>query len=349
MSFRASGCLVIAMPLLCVSCGQQVDLFGKSRVSSGRHHTDALIPETQNMNPESEAIQPVPTEPETGEVVALLFGSFPGFHANKNSLNKMRGILQDPRSGIKPDRIIVVEDASKDQVMSLTGQYAANAGQMFWYFFGHGSPDGTLHAWDPNANLEPSKPSYDDGEHDSQGFKFTEVADVIRGARTRPLQKFFVLVDTCFSGNVVNGTTPVITEDGSVEQVKNQMQKMNIAIADTLNQGLDRGGAYDAPIYRQALALSSVDKNHEGFVIQGSKKYAEDDANTEVVDDSDWISGFAVLLNNGFQQLKQDQQGAPLRGLLTYAQENGVKVDGVTPIYRAYPQDILEMPIVTGF
>jgi len=84
----------------------------------------------------------------------------------------------------------VVNDATRDQIVRATKEAAIAAGEngtIVWYFSGHGDEGGSLMS---TTGMLP----------------FRDVTAAIRSVRRTPVKRMFVFLDSCYSGQNVDGT-----------------------------------------------------------------------------------------------------------------------------------------------
>lgn len=124
--------------------------------------------------------------------IALLFGAANGLPGIQDDLNHMKQVLEDPQGG-NGFQVVMLTDASRDQILSATQEAAVAAGEngtIFWYFSGHGAESGDLMT---TGGMLP----------------FSKVTDTIRSARQTPVKRMFAMFDSCFSGQMVNGSAAI--------------------------------------------------------------------------------------------------------------------------------------------
>ncbi len=124
--------------------------------------------------------------------IALLFGAANGLPGIQDDLNNMKQVLEDPQGG-KAFEVVLIEDASQGQILKATQDAAIAVGEngtIFWYFSGHGASDGELMT--------------------TQGMlPFSLVTETIRSARSTPVKRMFAMFDSCFSGQMVDGSAAI--------------------------------------------------------------------------------------------------------------------------------------------
>jgi hypothetical protein len=124
--------------------------------------------------------------------IALLFGAANGLPGIQDDLNHMKQVLEDPQGG-NGFQVVVINEATRDQILSATQEAAVAAGEngtIFWYFSGHGAESGDLMT---TGGMLP----------------FSKVTDTIRSARQTPVKRMFAMFDSCFSGQMVNGSAAI--------------------------------------------------------------------------------------------------------------------------------------------
>lgn len=124
--------------------------------------------------------------------IALLFGAPNGLPGIPDDLETMKAVLEDP-SGGNGFKVVLINEATTKQILDATRQAAIDAGEngtIFWYFSGHGAESGSLMTV---GGMLP----------------FSEVTDVVREARQTPVKRFYAMFDSCFSGQMVDGSAAI--------------------------------------------------------------------------------------------------------------------------------------------
>ena len=124
--------------------------------------------------------------------IALLFGAANGLPGIQDDLNHMKAVLEDPQGG-NGFQVVMINEASRDQILKATQDAAVAVGEtgtLFWYFTGHGADSGDLMT---TGGMLP----------------FLKVTDTIRAARQTPVKRMFAMFDSCFSGQMVNGSAAI--------------------------------------------------------------------------------------------------------------------------------------------
>ena len=124
--------------------------------------------------------------------VALLFGAANGLPGIEDDLNHMKAVLEDPQGG-NAFEVIVINNASRQQILEATQDAAVSVGEtgtLFWYFTGHGAGSGDLMTT-------------------GGALPFAQVTDMIRGVRQTPIKRMYAMFDSCFSGQMVDGSAAI--------------------------------------------------------------------------------------------------------------------------------------------
>ncbi len=124
--------------------------------------------------------------------IALLFGAANGLPGIPEDLESMKAVLEDPAGG-NGFKVVLINEATTKQILDATRQAAVDAGEngtIFWYFSGHGAESGSL------MTIGGMLP-------------FSKVTDVVREARQTPVKRFYAMFDSCFSGQMVDGSAAI--------------------------------------------------------------------------------------------------------------------------------------------
>lgn len=241
--------------------------------------------------------------------IALIFGAendLPGVERDVISLNKL---FQDPTFGFQ---VTVKDRATSTTMIQESGKAAASLDEdstMIWYYSGHGSEDGSLFA------------------EDQQSVYMRDVINAMAAVRKTPFKRLIVVIDSCFSGQNVDGTAAILS--GSESQASLAGAVTNIH--STLNNSV--GAPANNRPFEQAIILAAARSNQTssdaGDQMGGVFTYS-------------WRTTIAKMLTS-----KTGTIGDMLTGTIAATRQNGEgDPDPQVPVFRASPQSILNEPLV---
>lgn len=242
-----------------------------------------------------------------GNNFAVMFSAPGGLSGPPTDIRKMKELLEDPDQeyGFK---VSTLDNATQSNILTMTKEAAKNADTLLWYFSGHGAEDGSIAAED---NL----------------FKFSMISSAIKEVRTRPLKRLIAIVDICYAGNLVNGTTPIIdepdAETGPSGETKSSFQEQSEEqaelLVDNIFDSFDTNiKGYDKTLYEQAFVIVSSRKDETSNDL-GAEEGGE----------------FTKALRESWKTLKDtNREKATIRNL---AETTAKATSGHHPVYRAYP------------
>lgn len=202
--------------------------------------------------------------------VALIIGAPRNLSYVDKNLAMMKSMLESPDMAynfeIKQLWMPTPEDVyqATQQLAPLVGE----GGTFLWYFSGHGGPSGSLAAEVGSIN-------------------FDRVSEIIKASRSKPLPRFVVIAQACYSGQLVNGDMAVgrndslglagsgmsYSEDDYAQTVVNgavgglaprgasrladQLLVMSSSEKDRLSMGGGQGSAFTRAFYDTFMALRS--------------------------------------------------------------------------------------------
>ncbi|MEI6398683.1 MAG: caspase family protein, partial [Pseudomonadota bacterium] len=153
-------------------------------------------------------------------------------------------LLKDPKLGYE---VVVINNATSDQILSKAqeiGQGLAPTSTVFFYYSGHGSDDGSLI---------------------SQGFNPFRMSDVAKrisqGYGKGKFKRFIAVMDSCFSGQNVNGDDAMFLAGTKAKTKKSEQQMLQSSLGFISSEMKPKADG-DLP-FEQALILSAAQKNQE--------------------------------------------------------------------------------------
>ena len=245
-----------------------------------------------------------PADP-TARNVAFLVGSENDLPGVARDIFEVTKLIQGSKLGYE---VVALNKATKSQILSKAqeiGKSLSANSTVFFYFSGHGSEDGYLFA------------------QGFQEFEMSEVAKSIgQGTSQGHFKRFIAIMDSCFSGQNVNGQEAMFLA-GSSPQTSSRQVVLSKAV-DTIASGLVPRAQSGLP-FEQALIVGASKKNQTandmGSTIGGAFT-------------SSWRKILARRLN-----------GAPvtLAAILNEAKDMTVRQTGgeQVPVWKAMPESML--------
>jgi len=264
----------------------------------------------------------LPFDPSANNV-AVLFGASNGLQGVNTDLRELQKTFSDPALGFK---VQAHAEASSQSIIANSAKQAAAVGDngtLLWYFSGHGAENGLLQT---NGGM----------------LNFASVAKSMREARGKPFKRLIVIVDACFSGNMVDGLTAV-RNNYSVSNIDHESSALasgtgfgltaideQAAVTKTLNNAFgafsNQGGAVyrSAPLYEQLLVISAARKSEPSLDLGARAGGA-----------------FTMIFRNSLAKLQKSNQQATVRDWVTQVQDSTRRTFGHIPSYRAEPADLV--------
>lgn len=245
--------------------------------------------------------------------VAVLMSGSHEQHIPKN-VGMIREVLSDPGAGYN-FTIVERQKVTNEQAVETTMEAAkqvGDGGTLLWYFSSHGAPNGALRTF-------------------SRQLKLKQITDGIIAARGGvPLKRLVVIVQACFSGQIVNGSAAIqrstggpVSDDGTFmpNQYMTQLFNDNEAV-DITNSDSNYSPKY-GQLAEQLLVMSASAKSQYSM-------YSGDG------------SHFTKALYKTFKTFG-NSHGTTMRTFLEAVQKN---VRSSKPQYRAEPESlILDEPL----
>ncbi len=242
--------------------------------------------------------------------IALVFGAANGLPGITDDLNTMKQVLEDPQGG-NGFQVIMVNDATRDQILNATKEAAVAAGEngtIFWYFTGHGAESGQLMT---TGGMLP----------------FAEVSDAIRSVRQTPVKRMFAFFDSCFSGQMVDGDATV--KRFTSKNFNTEISDRTMKVAEENYADAAAGSFFDqSPIvkmgpsaYEQLIVMSASQRYETSLAGSGG-------------------SQFTNALSNVFRALKSSKPNATIGEFLDGVKTETTRSSGGhhTPTYRVMPE-----------
>lgn len=246
--------------------------------------------------------------------IALLFGAANGLPGISDDLQHMKEVFEDSKVG-NAFQVVMVEEASRDQILKATQDAAVAAGEngtIVWYFSGHGAESGDLMT---TAGMLP----------------FLSVTEAIRSVRQTPVKRMFVFLDSCFSGQMVDGSAIVKSlraKDAGEEVSDEYMKTVAENYADV---------AADSFFDQSPTAKLAPSAYEQLIVMSASQRYETSLAGSGG-------SEFTGALVNVFRKFKTSNPDGTIGDFLAAVKkETAASTSGAhTPAFRVMPeQEIL--------
>lgn len=243
--------------------------------------------------------------------IALLFGAPNGLPGIDRDLASVKSVLEDPRAG-NSFEVRVINEATKEKILEATRDAAIKVGQngtLFWYFSGHGAESGTLMTIGGMLN-------------------FSEVTDVIKSSRETPVKRMFAFFDSCFSGQMVDGSATVKSGQGASFGLQGDDSTFLKQVAESYAQTAadsfhdNSAVAVMAPnAYEQLIVMSAAQNNQTSLATSGG-------------------SIFTNAVANVFRNFKSSKPNATIGDFLNGVTDETKESSGGhhTPAYRVLPE-----------
>jgi len=240
--------------------------------------------------------------------VAVLMSGSGEQHIPKN-IAMIRDVMSDPQVGYN-FTIIERQKVTAEQAVQTTAEAAkqvGDGGTLLWYFSSHGAPNGSLTTY-------------------SRMLKLKQITDAIKSARGGvPLKRLVMIVQACYSGQIVNGSAKVGNSSYSAaadDASSIPDQFMNELLANSSGSGGQRPLAYASNDYtqiaEQILVLSAASRSEMSM-------YSGDG------------SHFTKALHKTFKSFGN----APTTNMKTFLEAVQKNVRSSRPQYRAEPEDVI--------
>jgi hypothetical protein len=216
--------------------------------------------------------------------------------------------MSDPQAGYN-FTIVERQRVTAEQAVQTTAEAAKEVGEggtLLWYFSSHGAPNGSLQTY-------------------SKMLKLKQITDAIKSARGGvPLKRLVVIVQACYSGQVVNGSAKIdnssysstIDDDFMPDQFMGELVEDQSAAV--IQKPMSYGGKDYAQIAEQILVLSAASKSEMSM-------YSGDG------------SHFTKALHKTFKSFAS----APATNMKTFLESVQKNVRSSRPQYRAEPEDVI--------
>ena len=241
--------------------------------------------------------------------VALIFGAendLPGVNKDVTEISKL---FSDPTFGFQ---VSVKDKATSSTMIQESGTVAAGLDEnstLIWYYSGHGAEDGSLFA------------------QDQQPVYMRDVIAAMQKVRKTPFKRLIVIMDSCFSGQNVDGTAAILSSS--------EAQASLTGSVNTIHSSLDNSVSAPATNrpFEQAIILAAARNNQTS---------ADAGADMGGVFTYSWRTTIAKLLTNKTATISQ-----MLNDTIALTKQNGEgDPNAQVPVFRASPQSILNEPLV---
>jgi hypothetical protein len=278
--------------------------------------------------------------------IALILGA-PSAGENRlegvaTDVQAMQTLLSNPDLGFTVKVVMNATASDMISAASAAAQQVSNDGTVLIYYSGHGIKDGRLFS------------------QDEQAVRFSSIVDAMAKQRSAPFRRLVVAMDSCFSGQNVNGPGAILTGSGSsgtsgfglslggpnlphaqivterqqlsmfVDAVANGSKPFKVRGRSGTNSALALDGAAN-PAFEQAL-----------FIAASQKSQTSQDAGSQYggVFTFSWRTVLKTMFNDPTKTMR-DMLNATVKQ--TYAFSGG----GHTPVFRAVPESILDEKLLS--
>lgn len=249
--------------------------------------------------------------------IALLFGAANGLPGIADDLESMKVVLEDPKGG-NGFKVVMINEASTQQILDATRKAAVDAGEngtIFWYFSGHGAESGDL------MTIGGMLP-------------FAKVTDTIRDARQTPVKRFYAMFDSCFSGQMVDGSAAI---DRSLNRSQYALTGGEQAVSSSafLKSTAETYAEIAADSFHESSTVAKIAPQayEQLIVVSASQRYEESLAGSSG-------SMFTEALKNVFKRMKSDSPNATIGQFLDAIKSETKSSSGGqhTPASRVMPE-----------
>jgi hypothetical protein len=259
--------------------------------------------------------------------IAVLVGAPTNLPGIDLDLNMMNEVLSGPNGAFEVRRSWRQSASAVVETVRQAAVDVGDNGTLFFFFSGHGAQNGQLLA-------------------ESGGMlDFDRITAAIKESRTRPLKRFMVFVDACFSGNLVNGTVAVGRDDrpdATVVALRSNdgeeasdssvsLSDMSEMLTGKVTAAVTKNStSYAATLTEQLLVLSAANRN--------TTSLAGGDGST-----------FTKGVWQAFRDMAKNRS-TTIRSFLKQVHENTRRNSGGhhTPVYRVFPEKAVLDDLLSG-
>ncbi len=241
-----------------------------------------------------------------GKNIVLMFGASNGLEGVATDLDELKTLFQSPAFDFGFE-VRVIPEATSAALLSESAKAAADvgaSGTLFWYYSGHGAEDGGK-MFTVDQNLLP----------------WNDVGRAMKAARSTPIKRLIVMSDSCFSGNLVDGTQQVTNIGLTSASPEAQASAQANAMLDAFSPKKGTKSYASAKLYDQLLVVSASRKSETSADLGSSMG-----------------GGFTYTMRNVLAEMKQGTPSATIRQFVEKTQSETVQAFGHTPQYRAEPE-----------
>ncbi len=237
--------------------------------------------------------------------VALIFGAENDLPGVERDVIEVSKLFSNPDFGFQ---VVTKDRARKADFINESSRVAASLdadSTLFWYYSGHGSDDGSL---------------VSHGEEES--VYLSEVIAAMKSVRKTPFKRLIVVMDSCFSGQNVDGQSAILTGVQGQQAVNNS--------ANNMQYSMNQANADGNRPFEQGLIIGAARANEMsqdfGDEMGGAFTYS-------------WRTTIAKMLT---------QKTGTIRDMLnaTVAATRSNSDGEHTPVFRASPDSILNEPLM---
>lgn len=241
--------------------------------------------------------------------VALIFGAENDLPGVNKDVTELAQLFSNPTFGFQ---VNLKDQAASTTMLQESASVAASLDEnstLIWYYSGHGSEDGSLFA------------------QDQQPVYMSEVIAAMQSARKTPFKRLIVVMDSCFSGQNVDGTSAILSAAESQASLTGAVNTMHTALNKSVS------ASANARPFEQAIILAAARSNQTsadaGETMGGVFTYS-------------WRTTIGKLLQNKSATIAQ-----MLNETISVTKQNGDgDPDAQVPVFRASPSSILNEPLV---
>ncbi len=264
--------------------------------------------------------------------VALLIGAPTDLKGVATDIKALTELFQSTHKEFNFE-VVPILKATKAQILAASEQYAAavgDGGTLLWYFSGHGLEDGDLFA------------------EDQRTVPFTEIAQAMAKGRQAPMRRLLVFIDSCFSGQMVNGSQAI---NQITPFALNTTNTPSVPSTESDTVADKRAGLLaQSAISAFAGSLETNTRSSQGLLATELVVMAASENNNTSLDLGIRGGAFTTSLRRIWQQLKtRSYNSATIEDLLKQAQADTRRsTRHHTPQFEVLPAEVAKQKLFTS-
>ncbi|MCX6124690.1 MAG: caspase family protein, partial [Proteobacteria bacterium] len=241
--------------------------------------------------------------------VALIIGAPNDLGGVNKDVAEVSNMFRSPELGFQ---VVVKNRATSRDFIEQTEAAARSLDEnstLFWYYSGHGLQDGGLFA------------------QDQQVVHFKQILAAIKRVRSKPFKRLIVVMDSCFSGQNVDGRGAIIPASVPASM---QSARLTSAVGAVHNDLNSAAAASDDRPFEEALVIAAA-RRHKASLDAGAQYGG--------VFTASWRS----VLTRQFQDRTKTIRNMVEATIAATVQNSQGQH---TPVFRASPESLLNEPLI---